>query len=267
MADSAFGFKAEKISEAGKDLVGIVRRHLPKPIHVQAPGLTLESWEVVGPSMVAKAAGTLRAMLALLPDRRSADATILLRSLYEGTLAMAWIAIDPSTHLPRWAKKTAVLALKADSDWAEVGIENLSKADRHHFEKKKADQALDEAPKAALMASEVDQHWGHAYPGIAKLTGDPANVVSFRGLYRHVFRRGSGVAHNDLLALRPFYAIDPLGGAFVCEERHGPRDLYPWLFGTYVLGLGLLIGSMSFGWPPHEEVLAALAKASVIKKD
>jgi hypothetical protein len=39
------------------------------------------------------------------------------------------------------------------------------------------------------------------------------------------------------------------------------------LFGTHVLGLGLLIGSTHFGWPSSDDVLVALAKASIVILD
>jgi hypothetical protein len=265
MADGKSAFSADEISEASAELVRIVHSQLPK--EVQAEGVAAEDWRLVGPCMVAKAAGTLQAMLDLLPARRTVDATILLRSLYEGTLAFAWIALDPPANLPRWLKRSVIQAIKGDDDWARVGIGVLDKENRDYGEAKANDQSVPVAPDAATMADQVDRQWGHAYPRIAQLTGEPADVVSFRGMYRHVYRMGSGESHYELRTLRPFYTTDALGGVLVHREKPDQWALYPWLFGTHVLGLGLLIGSTQFGWPSSDDVLVALAKASIVILD
>lgn len=259
--ERGFPFTGEDIAQAGSDLVAATQRCLPRS--VAAAGIAMEDWGLVGTSIIAKATGTLDSMLGLMPGHRVVDATILLRSLYEGVLVFGWVAIDPVSHLPRWIKKTAGEALKADNDWTLIGSPVLDEENRAYCEQKVGDQAVRYAPNAPDMAQQVDVHWSHTYPGIAKLSGEPADVVSFRGMYRHVYRSGSGETHYDLRTLKPFYTIKKSGEVHVHEEKTDRWELYPWLFGTYALALGLLIGSETVGWPAHEEIVAPLVAAKI----
>jgi hypothetical protein len=139
-----------------------------------------------------------------------------IRSVYEGALAFGWIALDPPANLPRWLKRSVIQAIKGDDDWARVGIGVLDKENRDYGEAKANDQSVPVAPDAATMADQVDRQWGHAYP------------------------------------LRPFYTTNALGGVLVHREKPDQWALYPWLFGTHVLGLGLLIGSTCSGRATHD---------------
>jgi thioredoxin reductase len=61
-------------------LTALVRPYLPVDVLVHGPA---GAWPLVGPALIARATGSLEAILALVPLRREADADTLLRSLYE----------------------------------------------------------------------------------------------------------------------------------------------------------------------------------------
>ena len=108
-----------KVAEWGQGLVRLAGRFLPKKVHV-VEGSGYEQWALVGPAYIAKATGTLETTFMLFDERRTYDATLLLRSLYENLLVFAWIANAPDANLPRWIKSVAREALKTDDDWRRI---------------------------------------------------------------------------------------------------------------------------------------------------
>jgi hypothetical protein len=223
----------------------------------------------VGPAMLAKAAGTVESLFALLPPVQAAngslsrrtypttDATVLLRSLYEGVLVFMWISIDPKSHMERWLKKCAIESLRFDADWRKRDMPLLDDRNLEFCNKMKAATRLREAPDRAQMAKEVDDKWQGHFPGLPP-TSDHDFGLTLMGLYQHVYRLGSAAAHNDLREMRPFFTADPLGDTFIHTERAGEYYLYPWLFAPWVFGLGLCVLSDQFRWPDCRRVREAL---------
>lgn len=82
----------DEVAAWGEGLVRLVGRFLPKEVQV-VEGTAFEQWPLVGPAYIAKASGTLETMFMLFGARRTLDATLLLRSLYENLLVFSWIAI------------------------------------------------------------------------------------------------------------------------------------------------------------------------------
>src|SRR5512132_4502770 len=65
----------------------------------------VDAWPLVGPALIARATGSLEAILALVPLRREADADTLLRSLYRHVTTFAWLAGEPGEErMRRWSE-------------------------------------------------------------------------------------------------------------------------------------------------------------------
>ena len=253
MMPSAWPTDDAAVATWGRGLVQLVNRHLPKEVR-GLQGTTIEQWSLVGPAYVVKASGTLDTMLMLFDKRRTADATLLLRSLFENMLVFSWIAIEPTTNLSRWIKKVCDQAIKSDNDWRGIGMPLLDTANRAYAECKVNDGAVKSAPDNLQMAKEVDDHWKRTYPGHPEITGQDRDFLTFRGLYRHVYRLGSQAAHQDPRSLHAFHTSDVTGFTSVHVERPDQYYLYPWLFGGHVVTLGLAIASAVVGWPAASDV-------------
>jgi hypothetical protein len=236
-------------------LVQLANRFLPKKVQV-VEGPAYEQWALVGPAYIAKASGTLETMFMLFDAQRTLDATLLLRSLYENLLVFSWIAVAPEAHLPRWMKSVCREALKTDDDWRLIGAGLLDGANREYAEAKASDEHVKCAPDRAQMAEAIDDHWDRTYPGHPKITGQDRDFLTFRGLYRHVYRFGSDAVHQNPWSLKAFYTSDATGFTSVHREKRDLYFLYPWLFAAHVTTLGLAISSSVLGWPSSEDVWA-----------
>ena len=244
-----------EVAEWAEGLVRLAGRFLPKKVHV-VEGSGFEQWSLVGPAYIAKAEGTLETMFMLFDARRTYDATLLLRSLYENLLVFAWIANAPDANLPRWIKSVAREALKTDDDWRRIDAGLLDEANREYAEAKASDEAVKGAPDRLQMAEEIDGHWHRTYPGHPEISGQDRDFLTFRGLYRHVYRFGSDAVHQSPRSLKAFYTSDATGFTSVHREKHDAYYLYPWLFAAHSMTLGLAVASSALGWPSAEEVWA-----------
>lgn len=241
----------------GTGLVQLVNRHLPKPVK-RGDGHAIEDWPLAGTAYLTKATGTLESMFFLFgqEEKRAHDATVLLRSLYENILVFSWVGIDPAAHLPRWIKSVCDMGIKADDDWKTISVSLLDARNREYAEKKINDKSVKFAPKNPQMAQAIDDHWHRTYPGHPTMTGTDEDLLTFRGLYRHVYRLGSQAVHQDPRSLNAFFTTDATGFTSAHTEKPGRYYLYPWLFGDHVVTLGLAIASSVLGWPHADEVWA-----------
>lgn len=241
----------------GAGLVQLVNRHLPKPVR-RTDGHAIEDWSLASTAYLVKASGTLESMLMLLgeEEKRAHDATILLRSLYENVLVFSWIGINPTANLPRWIKRVCDSGVKTDNDWRTIGMSLLDSRNRAYAEGKLQDGSVKFAPNNPQLAQAIDDHWQRTYPGHPTITGTDEDLLTFRGLYRHVYRLGSQAVHQDPRSLNAFFTTDATGFTSAHTERPDAYYLYPWLFGDHVVTLGLAIASSVLGWPSADEVWA-----------
>jgi hypothetical protein len=92
-------------------------------------------WPLVGFAMLSRASGTLSSVMALIPARRSADAAVLARTLYEEIVTFAWIVIQPSTNAPAWVRWDRCQRIKYDNDMRNLGAPAMLEAQvRARFE-------------------------------------------------------------------------------------------------------------------------------------
>jgi len=115
---------SEPARQRSLHLARLVRDCLPRTADVHGPH---DAWPLVAPGLLAWCAGTVEAIVALMPLEREVDASILLRSLYEHVVAFAWLAIEPSAErLALWRKHDCSQRIKADNDCRALGEEMLS---------------------------------------------------------------------------------------------------------------------------------------------
>jgi hypothetical protein len=211
-------------------LTALVRPYLPVDVLVHGPA---DAWPLVGPALIARATGSLEAILALVPLGREADADTLLGSLYEHVTTFAWLAGEPGEErMRRWLKSDCEARLRTDEDCRRVRVKILDDDRRNEFEETAA--ALPKGMPALLDRAEAaDAHW------VSRVTGlrDSTTPTSFRGLYAAAYRRFSAIAHPTNLGLKPV-TVDLDGshkrvqlecGRLTCAGRSGWRpSSSPW---------------------------------------
>lgn len=82
-----------------KALIAVVQPFYPQ---VWADTGNHDNWPVTAAALIAKATRTLEAICFLRASGFSADAIILLRSLFEHVVTFAWLATDPPRTMPLW---------------------------------------------------------------------------------------------------------------------------------------------------------------------
>ena len=90
------------INRTGSRLIDLVKVEFPRTIDRDAP-----AYRVALHGLVARTTGTMEAILHLAELRREADLAVLLRSLYDHTTVLAWLAGDPDANYPLWRAEDA----------------------------------------------------------------------------------------------------------------------------------------------------------------
>jgi hypothetical protein len=211
----------------------------------------MDDWSLAGPAILAAAAGTLDAILTLRTLEHELDESNLLRGLYEYSVTFAWIAADPDVRIQRWLKYDYSERLRTDADFRAAGTPLLDDDVRVELEAYGAGVRM--MPDLASRSDAADASWS------AMLTEQLPQVgeqVSFRGLYRLIFRGSSGFTHPTTRALTRFVSGGD-GHYQVSVERPYTGAIAT---ASFVLALALLVASEALHWPATaEEVIACLA--------
>ena len=232
----------------GRALVDLVRPCLPVDIEVDRPA---NAWPLVGPGLIARQAGTLEAILTLIPLDREADATVLVRSLYEHAVTFAWLAADPGEErLSRWVRSDRRQRLEIDDDSRQVGAPLLVPEAREQYEQT-VESLPSDMPNRRQRAEVADAHWGETISGLE--TGTP---MSFRGLYATAYRHHSSIAHPSDLGLNRVAVDLEDGRTRVQLEKRDPEARGPFGLATVIFGLALLVAAESLGWPTRASIEA-----------
>lgn len=242
----------KSIQRRGRELVEVAARHFPHEFEVTGDA---DAWPFVAAALVSRMTTTLCSILELYPAQLEADAGILLRSLYEHAVHLAWLGADPlGERIEAWRKHDLIQRLKADADARERGIELFSDKDRADLQAD-VDRMRGEKLVLADLACAADQHWAGKLPGM----GASPQARSFRGLYATVYRHYSGVAHPSFRGLnRVIEDLDATRRRVHLEaqyEGNGPYGLT-----TVVFALGLYVTANTLGWPRDREIEAAFKR-------
>lgn len=261
MVDEAkYTVTKEGIRAAGWTLVRAVDEHVREDGNQVDLGenchwaFVAQHWELVGPALMAKAAGTLGSMLLLMDQRRWTDSAVLLRSLYESVLMFSWVAIDPQTHLRRWFRQHAKSRLNQhDGAVRNLGWELVSGKVELKLLRDVCQLDIKPPPPRESMARAVDAHWLNEQGGL-EVWG---MASSFTKTYELIYRSGSVAAHADLGSLCGRYVTieNSLARAHGDPEHD---DLLGVRMAIDTMCVGLHVCLMSLGWPNLDKVIAAL---------
>jgi hypothetical protein len=210
-----------------------------------------DAWPLIGTGLVSRMTTMLGSVLDLQHAEREIDAGILVRSLYEHAVHLAWLAADPSAvRLEEWRKHDLVSRLKADTDARQRGVQLLTGPDRAKLEAQIARMTGTEL-KLANLAIAVDGRWADMLPGM----GTQDEVKSFRGLYAILYRHYSGVAHPTYRGLNHVVEdLSPTRRRVVLEARY--EDNGPYGIATAIFALALYVVANTLGWPRPDEINA-----------
>jgi Family of unknown function (DUF5677) len=240
------------IQQRGQELVELAAQQLPREFEVTGDA---DAWPFLATALVARMTTTLRSILQLHPAQLEADAGILLRSLYEHAVHLAWLGADPSAErIEAWRKHDLVQRLKANADAHEHGIELFSDKDRAELQAQ-VEQMHGGRLVLADLAKTADLHWAGKLPGM----GSSPEAKSFRGLYAIVYRHYSGVAHPSFRGLnRVIEDLDATHRRVHLEGEY--QGSGPYGLATVMFGLVLYVTAKTLGWPPDLEIHAVFER-------
>jgi hypothetical protein len=231
----------EAIRRRGAALLELVEGRFPMEFDVVGDA---DAWPLIGTSLVSRMTTTLRTVLAIQRLERWTDAGTLVRSLYEHSVHLAWLAADPSSaRIEQWRRNDLRARLTADTECRERGAPLFSAAARRRLENQVADMR-GERLKLVDVAAAADSYWCGRLPGL----GGETEIQSFRGLYAVVYRMYSGVAHPTYRGINPVVQdVTAIRRRVVLEEPY--IDNGPYGLAVVIYGLSLFVAATSLEWP------------------
>jgi hypothetical protein len=201
-----------------------------------------DDWPLLGWGLLAACAATARDIQTLAAAEAAGSATTLTRRLYELTVTLAWIAADPGNRRARWLRWDRQERVKTDNDLVDRGqLPILEPATRADFDVLIA--SGDPMPSIVQRAEEADAHW---VPLIEWMTEPQESDLSFRAMYRRLYRWFSSAAHGGVVAIEPHVSVvGDRGGAHAAENppsEHNAMTMAPLL-----LAIALLTGGETLG--------------------
>jgi hypothetical protein len=178
---------------------------------------------------------------------------VVLRSLFETTARFAWIAVEPTTRMPRWLKWDRDHRLNAQQALADVGDPIHMPDDALAVFKRESDAADRGMPNLKVITAEADSHWSH----VIESHGTPSSRFGLAGLYRVLYAHTSAVGHGNAIALQNFVTSGgPHIRVVVAGELIG--DDQPYGLASIVFSMALLVFERAFSSPGITEALDAL---------
>ena len=205
--------------------------------------------------MLARVGGTVDSIMALVDQRRATDAAVLLRTMFECTVTLAWIGIDPSEHAQRWLRWDRMQRIKADNDLQQQGVEPiLAERTRQDF------QAIVDAGPAmpdslTQRAEEADRFWGAR---LENIDSTPSGARSLRFLYRYIYRRDSQHTHAAVASIEPVIAGSPPGPFLVLDQETDPGEFNAFTMTPVIYGDALLVAGPMLGIRDMREAVDAI---------
>jgi hypothetical protein len=235
----------DRIHAATGEMLALVYGRLPERFWPSE-----KKWRLVMTAQVARMAGIVESMDRLVDPRCQPDAVVLLRTLYENLVNLAWFAIDPDTRVFDLIGHAMVKRKAMHNDLVAYGVDDLMSPDE--LERAKRYEAL--AP-LDQRAEQVDMYWGPRIRGFYEnAPGLPKPLLTLRGLYIAIYRLASRHAHGSLEALDHCARQD---GRRIVVERQHPEDSLLWsALALPVFAMGLVVASARLGWPDESAVRA-----------
>jgi hypothetical protein len=220
-----------------------------------------EVWPAVAHAFLARAGDLLDSLTMLAEAEKQADAQALLRVFFELVTLFCWIAIAPKAHIARWQEWSSARQLKVHNDAKQFGLEVLTPSRLAEIGKPEQPLGL------ATMAQEVDEHWPKESPAFRSHPEEgPWNILTFRGAYASLYRKGSTIVHTDQFAVDR-YLSSPLTGSVTVHkrEKHSSSPDYPGLAVPF-MGFLLLTFARHFNWP-NDQVVRKITDGLIYRSD
>jgi Family of unknown function (DUF5677) len=234
------------INRTGNRLIDLVKVEFPRTIDRDAP-----AYRVALHGLVARTTGTMEAILHLAELRREADLVVLLRSLYDHTTVLAWLAGDPDANYPLWRAEDARQRVKIHNEWdRSLGTELLAPSSLAAFEQIAAETHA--GPTNLIdRAIAADRYW-------ADRLGFPKGYTPFVDAYQIVFRYSSSRTHASLQGLNDVIEETPDHFVVMLEATTGNQALAGRAVAVYALALR--VSAVANGFPLPEAIEAAMAE-------
>jgi hypothetical protein len=208
-----------------------------------------ETWPAVAHAFLARAGDLLDSLTRMVEAEKEADAQALLRVFFELVTLFCWLAIAPKEHVARWQEWSFSRELKLHNDAKQFGIDVLTEAEL-------AEIGKPEKPLAVpAMAQEVDDYWPAQSSAFRPHPNNgPRHILTFRGAYTALYRKGSTIIHTDLYAVDRYLSTPLMSLVNVHpKEHHSPSPDYPG-FAIPLMGFLLLAFAHHFKWPNEQKV-------------
>lgn len=184
--------------------------------------------------LLVRMAQVARAIGTLVRAGHPTEAFVLLRSLYEHMVVLAWVCVSPEERAARWIGAAHKRGLTLFHESQRYGLGALSDEQVASLEESAAS-----IPKVQPMAHEVDGFWPEHIPGFrAWISGvHEDNVLTVAGLYTVIYRNASALAHGEGGGIQGITAEDERGRPVIMLGTDPVADLVGLAVPLFVMGL------------------------------
>jgi hypothetical protein len=234
------------VERTGNRLVELVLGRFPLVISDTAP-----EYRRALNGLVARTTGTMQAALHVAQLRREADLWPLIRSLFDHTTVLAWLAANPAANYPLWKAEDARNRIKAHDGWVrDLRRELLTPAGLAELRPIAAESHP--GPTDLLsQARAADQYW-------RPRLGLVEDHTTFVGIYQAIYRSSSTRTHSTLQGLNDVVSRTPDHLVVMLESTTGEQAVASRAVVIYALALN--VSSVANGYPRRADIEAATAE-------
>lgn len=175
-----------------------------------------------------------RAIGTLVTAGHSSEAFVLVRSLYEHMVVLAWVCVSPEERAGLWIGASHQRGLTLYREAQRYGLAALSDAQVASMS-----ESGTRLPPVQAMAHGVDDFWPDHIPGFRSwIEGvHQDNVLTVAGLYTAVYRSASALAHGEGGGIRGIIAEDEQGRPIITLGTDPVAHLVSLAVPLFVMGL------------------------------
>ncbi len=243
----------ELLHEATDALVSLIRERIPLAWD-RRDGFEVIAWPAIATGFLARGASILDTLAGLVERGRGADGYILLRVLLEHATTFCWIAIDPEPHLEEWRTWDDWRRKKLHTDALAYEVEVLTAEELAEIGNPPQPAGL---PR---LAEAVDKYWSEHHSAFR-----PDGILSFRGLYTSIYRKGSSLVHATEGGINRHSRLTDSQALILPDEQPAKPPDVPAL-GVVLVAFMLLVYERRFGWP-SEATVRGIADSIFYKGD
>jgi len=208
-----------------------------------------DEWPPIALGFLARGGTLLESLTQLVEQGMHGEAQMLLRVVFEHVATFCWLAIDPMVHLGQWREWSDARRLKLHRDALRFGIEVLTP------DEVTASEGATRPLPLPQMAQEIDEYWSEVSTAFRPYTeggDDPPSILTFRGFYTAVYRKGSNLIHADMASPDRFATMPLIGQVTIhAREKRSENPDYP-AFSIALVGFLLIVFDHHFSWPGRD---------------